>query len=136
MTDDTIIASEWTVHRTNNDLRSFRIMLPDASMRAIARLRALIPELSERHPSDILAEVRGTTRLDLGVIPGRDAHRLWHLLADEGFQAEVADASFISYSAVNDAHGYMKHIEQRTENEQFCLRFIAEGARTLTIAEG
>jgi hypothetical protein len=136
MSDETIIAGEWTVHRTNNDLRSFRIMVPDASVRAIARLRALIPELGERHPADILAEVRGTNRLDLGVIPGRNAHRLRHLLADEGWQTEVADASFISYSPVNDTHGYMKHVEQRAENERFCLRLIAEGARTSTMAEG
>ncbi len=136
MTEETIIASEWTVHRTYNDLRSFRILLPDASMRAIVRLRSLIPEFSERPPSDLLAEVRGTSSLDLGVINGSRAYNLWYLLTDEGFQTEVADASFISYSAVNDANGDMKQIEQRIENERFCLRLIAEGAKTSTIAEG
>lgn len=136
VTEEPIIASEWTVHRTNNDLRSFRILLPDTSARAVVRLRALIPEFSERHPADILAVVRDSGVLDLGVITGRRAYQLRHLLADEGFQTEVADASFITYTAVNDSESYTKHIEERIENERFCLRLIAEGARTSTIAEG
>lgn len=136
MNKEPINPSEWVIQRVNNDLQSFRILLENASLQRIARLRVLIPEFGARHPKDVLAEVRKTGMLDLGVIPGRRAFQLNHLLTEEGFHVQTEDASFISHAAINHAHGYMMHIESLADNERFCLDLIAAGASTTTIAEG
>lgn len=121
-------ASEWTVSRCHHDIRHVTVHFDGAlsSVAWISRLRSLCPELQQRSPSDLLAEVRRAAFVDFGMMSGREAHRLVQLLSVQHFDVRSEDASFVSHCAM--VAGSMLLVENDAEAEAFCLRLIREGA--------
>ena len=75
----------------------------------------------------MLDEVRRTGAIDLGIMPGREAHPLTQTLRKEGFDVQGENASYISHFPRCAAGGLI--IEDAAESEAFCLKLIKEGAR-------
>lgn len=120
---------EWTVTRHNHDLRKVRIVHSQAISHSqwVAKLRSQLPALRVKTPADLLDEVRRTKALDLGVMSGREAHNIAAKLRPLGFDVQVENASYVSYSSSVAGGGLI--IEDDAEAQAFCLKLLQEGAR-------
>lgn len=121
-------ATQWTVSRHYHDCRRVCVR-PDGSTsltRWIADMRRLLPSLQSRSPVELLQAVRQSGLIDLGVVSGREAHRLAITLSQSASVLDVTDASFVSHFPRVDGSGLI--IEDDAEAEAFCLRLIELGA--------
>ena len=121
-------ATQWIVSRHYHDCRRV-LVRPDGATsltRWIADMRLLLPSLQSRSPAELLKTVRQTGVDDLGVISGRDAHRITSILSQTASVLDVTDASFVTHFPRVDGSGLI--IEDDAEAEAFCLRLIELGA--------
>jgi hypothetical protein len=128
--DHTEHIDEWVVQRIRRDLRHVTVDLPSSLSltSSIARLRSILPELSDMRPSDLIDRFREHGFLDLGTVDGRVAHRITSDLRANGFTPSVVDASTTSLFPVNRVRGYATIIEDDAESQSFCLDLISRGA--------
>lgn len=123
---------EWTVQRSRRDLARVWVLLGEASAAPwLAKLRRLLPELEGRSPVELLDEVRGSGRLDFGVVEGREAHAMGEKLRPAGYELVVEDVSRVDHLATQMVGGQLMAwiIEDNERSERFCLDLIARGAR-------
>lgn len=123
-------ASDWVIHRTRHDKRHITVVLTaDESLSArIAELRRIYPTLKKRHPSDLLKDAKRTSTVDLGLFEGREAYALMQFLELEGFDVNIADASFTTHLPINRANGTALIVEDDEQAEAFCLQLIHDEA--------
>jgi hypothetical protein len=94
-------------------------------------MRHLLPSLQSRSPVELLEAVRQTGVVDLGVISGRDAHRIVSILSQSASVLDVTDASFVTHFPRVDGSSLI--LEDDAEAEAFFLRLIELGAKVETI---
>lgn len=83
--------------------------------------------------SDMLAEVRKSGGIHLGILPGREAFKIERRLMSQGFAVEVTDASTVTMFP--SVHGSGLIIEDKREAQDFCLKLIQEGATVREVEE-
>ena len=120
---------DWVVSRHRHDLRRVVIQRSEGVPLSawIARLKRHLARIQDRRPADLLAEVRRSGVIDLGILAGREARRIGERLRGQGFDVRVEDASFTSYLPM--VAGAALLIEDAKEAEAFCLELIEGGAR-------
>lgn len=121
-------ATQWTVSRRYHELCKVAIR-PNGSVslaRWVADVRRRLPSLRDHSPAELLESVRCSGLIDLGMIAGREAQRIFTLFTDSGAIIDAVDVSYISYFASVDGSGLI--IEDDSENQAFCLKLIADGA--------
>ena len=91
-------------------------------------LRRLVPALVSQAPAVLLDQVRLCGRIELGIIAGRDAHRISESLRSKDFDVIVEDASVLSLFPVNRAKGFAAIIVDEAESDAFCRGLIANGS--------
>lgn len=94
-------------------------------------MRHLLPSLQSRTPAELLEAVRQTGAIDLGVISGRDAHKIASILGASASVLDLTDASFVTHFPRVDGSGLI--IEDDAEAEAFCLWLIELGAKVEAI---
>lgn len=126
---------DWVVSRFHRDRRRVFIRISnDIALPAwIRKVCSCFNSPQLRQPADLLLEVRQKGGIDLGVISGREAHKLIQMGENEGLEVQIEDASFISLSPRCPDGGLI--IEDETENESFCLQLIQLGANVQEIQD-
>ena len=131
--EEPIDIEEWRVERTRRELARVWVVLGEgvAASSWLAKLRRLLPELEGRRPVELLDEVRGSGRLDFGVVEGREAHAMGAKLRRAGYELVVENASRVDYFAIRSVDGELsgRMDDDEERNERFCLDLIARGAR-------
>jgi hypothetical protein len=117
---------DWVVTRVRNDFRRVSVRHGGATTEAawIASLCGHWPAIRLRSPAELLLEVRRSGGIELGLLSGREAHRLVETLQSCGFEVRVEDASSVSYFP---RVGGVEHVIE-DDAEGFCLSLIRGGA--------
>ncbi|MEK7951704.1 hypothetical protein [Luteolibacter soli] len=131
--DEPIKIEEWSVRRFYHDRRRVAVLSGgEAPGPWLAKLRRVLPVLEGRSPAELLAEVRRSGRIELGMVDGREAWKMGEVLREAGYEVEVVDASRVGHLAIHHVgpHAPMALVmEDDEEAEAFCLDLIARGAR-------
>jgi hypothetical protein len=123
-------SGKWIVHRTRHSCAKIIIEFEKerATPRELAVLRRLVDRFRDVSALEVKAAVEGQARLNLDVMRGMEARRLFLQLREAGLHVHLEDASYVSHMPVTKNPSSAMLIEDEELSEKVCAEMIRHGA--------
>lgn len=120
----------WTVHRTRHSSAKVIVEFQNerATPKELALLRRLVDQFRDVPAFEVKAAVQGQPRLNLGIMRGLEARRLFLNLREAGLLANLEDASYVSHVPVTKDSSSVMLIEDEDLAQKVCAEMIRRGA--------